>query len=96
MTVIDIAVFLYLWLIPISDYRLTAQLMKDRDGQEYTYLLPPVWRLSRMFITTVYKRFISIFFFALILKLHLMAKLSIHQLPQNLTMRPCSIESTVM
>jgi len=32
----------YIWLIPISHYRHTAQLMKDRDKQEKTYLLAPV------------------------------------------------------
>jgi len=27
-------IYLYLWVIPISHYRPTAQLMKDRDRQE--------------------------------------------------------------
>jgi len=44
-------------LIPISHYRPTAQLMKDRDRQEYTYLLSSVLRLSRTYITNDYKGF---------------------------------------
>jgi len=43
-------------VIPIPHYRPTAQLMKDRDRQEQTYLLSPVLRTSRTFITNVYKR----------------------------------------
>ena len=43
-------------VMPIPHYRPTAQLMKDRDRQEQTYLLSPVLRLSRTFITNVYKR----------------------------------------